>query len=77
MIRRVADDGNGMEIAALLEHLRDYKFQVSLGDLSDKTRLEVWEANARTYLRSIICEGEPPANIQANGHKTLPPCPPE
>ena len=49
----------------------------TLCDLTDTVRLGVWETNARTYLRSIICEGEPPANVHANGHKTLPPCPPE
>ena len=58
-IRRVADEGNGLEIAALLEYLRHYRFQISLNDLSDETgeRVRNWEATARTYLRSIICEG--------------------
>ena len=75
VIRRVADEGNGLEIAALLEYLRHYRFQISLNDLSDETgeRVRTWEATARTYLRSIICEGEPPANSHLNGHKSLPP----
>ncbi len=68
-------EGPPIEVVALLEHLRCYAFQIRFDDISDTTgvRLRAWEANARTFLRSIIGEGAPPANSHANGHKTLPP----
>jgi hypothetical protein len=72
-IRRVVDDGAPMELIAMLEHMRAYRYQVLAEDLADETRMNLWQAQAKQFLKASISESDKGEGfpMRMNGHATL------
>jgi len=73
-IRRVCDDGVPMELIAMLEHMRAYRYQVLPEDMMDETRMALFEQQAKQFLRAAIGESHAGESwpVRVNGHATLP-----
>ena len=64
VVRRLVEDGDPIELVAMLAALRADAFQISAAEIVDidgpGDRLAAWEQRARQFLCSVIGEGDEP-----------------
>jgi hypothetical protein len=73
VVRRVVDDGVPMELIAMLEHMHAYRYQVLPEDMADETRMNLWQSQAKQFLRAAIGESVAGESwpLRVNGHSAL------